>query len=109
MSDVLSRLGWRTLQSRRDIYLNTMVFKCLAGLVPSYLGNALTRINERHNHRTRSSHMGNVMIPFPKTEMGKRKFSFRGAQAWNNLPPGLKSPFPTKVKQFTGQLNLLFE
>ncbi len=106
-SAVRSELGWKTLEERRVIHVNTMVFKCLKGKVPSYLSNVFVPVSELHCHRTRNSTVGNMVLPPPRTESGRRTFNFRGAQAWNNLPHNLKSLQPTDLNQFLNQLKQL--
>ena len=106
-SAVRSELGWKTLQERRDIHINTMVFKCLTSNVPSYLSDVFVPVSELHCHRTRNSTVGNVVLPHPMTESERRTFNFRGAQAWNNLPQHLKSLHPTSFNYFVKQLKQL--
>ena len=106
-SAVRCELGRKTLQERRDIHINTMVFKCLTGNVPSYLGDVFVLVSELHCHRIRNSTVGNVVLPHLRTGSGRRTFNFRGAQAWNNLPQHLKSLHPTSFNYFVKQLKQL--
>ena len=106
-SVVRNELGWKTLEERRAVHINTMVFKCLTGTVPSYLSSVFVPVSELHRRQTRNSTVGNVTLLPPRTESGRRTFNFRGAQAWNNLPHNLKSLQPKELNQFLTQLKQL--
>ena len=71
-SDVYETLGWDKLSVRRNKHLNTMVFKCITGLAPSYL-NVFNKISDNYNHCTRANTDGNVILLFPRTEAGRKK------------------------------------
>ena len=43
-----------------------------------------------HSHNLRRS-SNNIFIPRPRTEAGKRAFSYRGAVLWNSLPSDLRN------------------
>ncbi|CAH3032044.1 unnamed protein product [Pocillopora meandrina] len=66
-----------------------MVFKCLNGLAPPYLGQ---------KNRDR------LHIPLCRTAAGLRAFTFRGQKLWNSLPDEFQSitnldVFKVKIKQ----------
>ena len=43
-----------------------------------------------HSHNLRGN-SNNIFIPRPRTEVGKRAFSYRGAVLWNSLPSDLRN------------------
>ena len=43
-----------------------------------------------HSHNLRGN-SNNIFIPRPRTEAGKRAFSYRGSVLWNSLPSDLRS------------------
>ena len=57
-SVVRNELGWKALEERRAVHINTMVFKCLTGTVPSYLSSVFVPVSELHRHQTRNSTVG---------------------------------------------------
>ena len=101
---VFDCLGWRTLESRRDSHVKTMVYKCLVGLAPPTLCNNFHRVHDNSPHETRGSTQGNLIPPKVKTGSGKRTFIYKGTVSWNRLPRACKSPFPPTVNQFKGAL-----
>ena len=66
---------WRVRNSHKPEYLNKM-------------------FSSSHNYPTR-----NLTIPKMKTSLGTKGVSFRGATAWNSLPPELKA-FKGKIQGF---------
>ena len=65
-----------------------MAFKCMTGMAPEYLSNKFISRGNISGRATRSSQQLN--IPLFKTKTGKRSFSYRIANMWNNLPPEIK-------------------
>ena len=104
---VYERLGWEKLERRRLNQLNVMMFKCLNGLAPPYLCSIITRVSAYHSHSTRSHTAGNVVLPLPRSEAGRRTLKFRGSQAWNKLPSQLKAHSSVNLGCFINQLHLL--
>ena len=65
-----------------------MVYKCINGMVPSYLCRMLQTRSQLHNLNTRSN--GLLEIPLYRTATGQRSFRYRAACLWNSLPKWLK-------------------
>ena len=69
---------------KRDL---TMMFKVLRNMAPNYL-TIMFRKCDNSNYSLRSNNL-KLSLPKPKTDFLKRSFSYRGAVAWNSLPPEL--------------------
>ena len=61
-----------------------MVFKSLNGLVPEYLKSKFVARNVS-NYALRDS-ANKLVVPFPRTNYMKNRFSYCGASLWNSLP-----------------------
>ena len=60
-----------------------LVFKCVNGLAPDYLGKYFIEHSAVHNKNTRGCN--NFVIPQCRLSMGQRAFYFRGLREWNGL------------------------
>ena len=60
-----------------------LVFKCVNGLAPDYLGKYFIEHSVVHNKNTRGCN--NFVIPQCRLSMGQRAFYFRGLREWNGL------------------------
>ena len=82
VSDMLTHLGWETLQSRRTKHQLTMTYKIMNNLVDIPAQNFFTqaRSSLRANHRFKLNHF--------QTSTDAFKFSFfpRTVPVWNSLP-----------------------
>ena len=94
------KMGWDTLEQRRNYHLNISVFKCLTGLAPPTLCNFFTLVKDSHTKNTRSSRLGHIRPIKPALEYGKRTFTYRGALAWNQLNSAIKHPMPANTSAF---------
>ena len=65
-----------------------MAFKCMTGMAPEYLGNKFISRGKISRGATISKQQLN--IPFFKTKIGQRSFSYRIVNIWNNLPSEIK-------------------
>ena len=79
-------LSLSTLSSRRDFHLAQHCYKAIRGHHPQYLKSLFTLSSATHGHRTRQASTGSAHLPLPKTNFGKKAFSYRGAAIWNSLP-----------------------
>ena len=82
VTDMLSELGWRTLQERRVASRLTMFFKATNGLAVCDLPQDV-RIS---TGRTRSSHPLQYTIPPSHTDTYKYSYYPRTLRVWNLLP-----------------------
>ena len=80
------QLKWRTLEYRRQFHKSVLVHKSIRKCSPPYLCTMFDKVQDSHTYLTRGSTHGNVKLTAPKTDYGKRTFSFSGASQWNKLP-----------------------
>ena len=78
-TETLSKLGWETLECRRDEQLLSLVNKNIGG--DSNLSDFF-RISNRDCYDLRSNN-NTLMLPKPNTNAMKRTFGYRGAMLWN--------------------------
>ena len=71
-------------RNRREVI---MVFKCMAGMAPTYLISQFVSCGRGSGRSTRQSTQLN--IPLLKTVTGQRTFYFRTVKLWNDLCPEL--------------------
>ena len=86
---LIDRLGWKKLDSQRQIHRATMVYKSLNGLAPHYLREKFVERNTITDYALRDSE-GKLAIPPPHTNFMKNSFSYSGAVLWNTLPVELR-------------------
>jgi len=86
-NDHLSTLGWKSLASRRKMHLLQTVFKSIHRQLPEYL-QIFNRTS--HTYATRLNSNLSLQLPKVRLESGRRKFEYRGAFSWNELPPTVK-------------------
>ena len=79
--EVLGKLGWKTLDERREIKLTKYMSKVIEGDCPEILSNLFEKCNnEKYNLRSN----GKLLRPSkPNTNSIKRSFSYKGAKVWN--------------------------
>ena len=75
--EAFKMLGWADLETQRKAHKCILVFKCLNGLVPSYLSDNVIRNLTIHTHKTRQRN--NIYLPNPKLTLGCNTFRFSGA------------------------------
>ena len=87
-SELFSKLGWDDLSTRRKKHKAIMMFKTVHELTPSYL-------HKLFNFRSTGYHLRNLentlFVPKPRTNYGKRTFSYDGAKLWNQLPQSVRA------------------
>ncbi len=84
---LFERLGWKRLESQRQIQEAVMVYKSLNGLVPTYLQSIFTDRSNINQYELRDT-VGKLAVPLPRTNYLKNSFSC--AVLWNSLPPDLQ-------------------
>ena len=70
--------------------LAVSVYQCMNGFYPERISAMFDSTASVHSHNLRGS-SNNIFIPRPRTEAGKRAFSYRGAVLWNSLPSDLRN------------------
>ena len=86
---LMEKLGWRKLDSQRQIHKATMVYKSLNGLAPDYLRSKFVDRSSLTNYSLRDTE-SKLAIPLPRTNFMKNSFSYSGAVLWNSLPVELR-------------------
>ena len=61
-TDIVTELGWLTVEQRRQCMLNILTFKVLTGQAPSYMCS-LSLCSEMHNYPTRHATMSKLIVP----------------------------------------------
>ena len=67
-------LKLQTIRERRDYFLCVLMFKCIQGLAPHYLGNDVTMHVDIHGYDTRSAENLDLYIPRCAREIYKISF-----------------------------------
>ena len=83
------QLGLATLSSRCAVHLAQQTAKSICGDNPIYLKQLFTPSADVHRHQTRHAMEGNVHLPLPKTNFGKKAFSYSGAAIRRRYPQRL--------------------
>ena len=65
-----------------------MMFKTVHGLTPSYLHGLLDFRSTGYNLRNLEN---TLFVPKPRTNYGKRTFSYDGAKLWDELPQRVRA------------------
>ena len=90
-ADLVSELGWQTIEQRRNYYTATLMYKCVNETAPRRLVNELVMSSYTHDISTRSTQNLKVQVPYPNCEMFRNSFKYQGAVLWNSLPAQLRS------------------
>ena len=101
---IIDKLGWRKLDTQRQINKATMVSKSFNGLAHNYLRAKFTARSNVSSYSLRDTN-GKIAIPLPRTNFMKNSFSYSGAFLWNSLPVELRQAnslwtFRAGCKQF---------
>ena len=80
---VRTKLGWDTLQERREKQLETLMIQIMKGNSIDYLREFFT-ISFNQTYQLRSNNHV-LYLPKPNTNALKRSFSYKGAAAWNDI------------------------
>ena len=81
-SKILLKLGWETLDKRREEQMIDMVNKALNHMCPPAI-TSMFHIANNENYELRSNDK-TLMLSKPKTNAMKRSFSYLAAKVWNN-------------------------
>ena len=80
------QLGLAAVSSCRAVHLAQQTAKSIRGGNPIYLKQLFTPSIDVHRHWTRHAVEVNVHLPLPRTNFGKKAFSYSGAAIWTSLP-----------------------
>ena len=73
----------RKLNTVDPCYDATMLYKIVNGLAPPYLECYVNKRSTIHSYNTRSRN--NLVVPFGRTAIAQRSFSYRTITAWNSF------------------------
>jgi hypothetical protein len=85
-SDIFTANGWLTQKQRAQKQQLSVMHRCLYGPAPAYL----TRMVEFSLGSARNGDTIPLRPPRIRQEVGRRRFAYSGAVAWNSLPNHLK-------------------
>ena len=102
-SDLFSKLDWDNLLTRRKKHKAIVMFKTINDLTPFYLHELFESRSTGYNLRN-SEHT--LFVPKPRTNYGKRSFSYIGAVLWNVLPQNVRTT--CSLSQFKRAIDNLF-
>ena len=102
-SDIFSKLGWDNRSIRLKKHKATMMFKTINELTPSYLHDFFKSRSTGYNLRN-SEHT--LYVPKPRTNYGKRSFSYSGATLWNELSQSVLAVH--SLSQFKREIDVFF-
>ena len=88
--DLVKQLGWQTIETRRDYFTATLMFKIVNGFAPKRLIDSLVMTRDTHDIPTRSTASGSLQVPRPNYDFFRNSFGYQGSIIWNNLPPQLR-------------------
>ena len=77
------------------------MYKILHNEAPNYLKQLFHHVNEYSNYELRDSNI-NLILPKPNSDYLKKRFSFTGSKAWNNLR--LNTKISTSLSLFKRKL-----
>ena len=91
VTKVIKDLKWQSFETRRDYFLNMLMYKCIHGTAPTRLCNEIEMYFDRHGLNTRNANSLNVVLPKPNIEMFKQTFRYSGPKEWNSLHNDLQN------------------
>ena len=82
-------LGWKNLETQRQIHKAQIVYKSLNGLAPNYLSSKLIQRSDITSYNLHDSE-NKLAVPLPRTNYYKNSFIYSGAILWNSLPSSIR-------------------
>lgn len=101
--ELYSRVGWPSLSNRRSGHWHTFIYKAMLGLLPSYICSLITW-RSVSSYSLRSNDHLLLIVPFARTELGKRAFVYSAPSAWNLLQKDLKLSELISLNAFKSRL-----
>jgi len=87
ITPVLHQLHWLSVRQRITFKLGMITFKCLCGLVPSYLADVCIPVSSVVGRwQLRSADSGTHVVPCTRTTIGRLDFAVSGPTTWNSHP-----------------------
>ena len=105
-NELMKILGWKNLETQRQIHKDQMVYKYLTGLAPNYLSSKfIQRSDVITSYNLRDSE-NKLAVSLPRTNYYKNSFSYSGAILWNSLPSSIRKAKSLAI--FRQMLNVSF-
>ena len=82
-------LRWLHVTEKALFHDLVLVFKCVNGLAPDYLGKYFAKRSTVHSRNTRGCN--NFAVPRCRLSVGQRAFYCRDPREWNGLADNLKN------------------
>ena len=89
-ADLVTELGWQTIDQRRDYFTAITMYKIIHELAPKRLIDSVVMTRQTHDVTTRSSVNDELQIPEPRYEIFRNSLKYQGSVLWNNLPARLR-------------------
>lgn len=96
------RLGWLSLDHRRNYFMGSVLYKLFSTGRPAYLGGLFPKPGEEIRRSARNNNSSSFMIPTATTEMYRNSFSIRAMYFWDTLP--VKIRLSTSLSMFKSRL-----
>ena len=104
--DIVKQLNWQTFDDRLHYFTSLLMFKCIHGMVPSYLSDQVVMACDVHGVNTRLANSMNVVVPFARTKCFENSLVYKGAVTWNQLPLHIKEA--TSLNMFRNRYKRYF-
>ena len=102
-NELRNKLGWLSMEKRRDLHSLTMLYKILHESAPDYLQDMFTYQNEVHSVNTRGSQNNQIWVDKGiKSKVHRDSFRFYAPCQYNKLPVTIKNC--TSVNSFKSNL-----
>ena len=88
-SSLFNVLHWLPFADRVDYHRGVLTYKAINNLAPAYISQKFVLQSSTYN--TRSSSIGNVIVPKPKLEAYRKSFVYTGSVLWNSLPVQIRN------------------
>lgn len=79
-------LSWLTVEKRLSFNILVLFKTVISSKTPLFLLEQFVYSNSVHDHNTRGSSNGQLVLPRPITNALLRSFIYRSISLWNNLP-----------------------
>ena len=103
ITPALIKLHLLPIKQRINFKIASITYKTIHNSQPSYLSDLLHHYKPTRSLRSSASNQ--LQVPFIKSELGRRSFSFAAPTIWNQLPLSLRnapslSSFNSQLKTF---------
>jgi hypothetical protein len=88
ITPTLLKLHWLPIDKRIDFKIAALTYKTLNYHQPAYLFELLH--HDTNSYSLRSATQNFLKIPYAKSEIGRRSFSFAAPTVWNSLPLSIR-------------------